>query len=68
MSLLKTYLRQPIIAYEAKVEEAGVDAIVQSILEQRKGFYDLLVYQDPTQKSFISGWHNRLDNLKEYIA
>jgi lysozyme family protein len=57
-----------IMAYEAKVEEIGVDAIVQNILEQRDGFYKLLVYKDPTQKSFINGWLNRLDNLKEYIA
>jgi hypothetical protein len=57
-----------IIAYEAKVDEIGVDAIVQNILEQRKGFYDLLVYQDSTQKSFIKGWNNRLKNLKQYIA
>jgi lysozyme family protein len=57
-----------IMAYEDKVKEVGVDAIVQNILEQRKGFYDLLVYQDPTQKSFINGWQNRLQDLKEYIA
>lgn len=57
-----------IMAYEDKVKEVGVDEIVKNILEQRKGFYDLLVYQDSTQKSFINGWHNRLDNLKEYIA
>ena len=57
-----------IIAYEAKVDEVGVDAIVQDILEQRKGFYDLLVYKNPTQKSFIKGWDNRLNNLKDYIG
>jgi len=57
-----------IIAYEAKVDEVGVDAIVQDILEQRKGFYDLLVYKNPTQKSFIKGWNNRLNNLKDYIG
>lgn len=57
-----------IMAYEEKVNDVGVDAIVQSILEQREGFYDLLVCKNPTQKSFIKGWNNRLDNLKEYIA
>lgn len=57
-----------IMAYEDKVKDVGVDAIVQSILEQRKGFYKLLVELDPTQKSFIKGWLNRLQNLKEYIA
>lgn len=57
-----------IMAYEDKVKDVGVDAIVKHILEQRKGFYDLLVELKPTQKSFIKGWHNRLDNLKEYIA
>ena len=57
-----------IMAYEAKVQEVGVDAIVQDILKQRNGFYKLLVEKDPTQKSFINGWLNRLDNLKEYIA
>jgi lysozyme family protein len=57
-----------IMAYEAKVKDVGVDAIVKDILEQREGFYKLLVYKDPTQKSFINGWLNRLDNLKDYIA
>ena len=57
-----------IIAYEAKVDEVGVDAIVQDILKQRNDFYKMLVKKDPTQKSFINGWLNRLDNLKEYIA
>ena len=57
-----------IMAYEDKVKDIGVDAIVQHILEQRAGFYKLLVELDPTQKSFINGWNNRLDNLKEYIA
>lgn len=57
-----------IIAYEAKVDEVGVDGIVQDILKQRNAFYKFLVEKDPTQKSFINGWLNRLDNLKEYIA
>jgi lysozyme family protein len=57
-----------IIAYEAKVDKVGVDAIVQDILKQRNAFYKFLVKKDPTQKSFINGWLNRLDNLKEYIA
>lgn len=57
-----------IMAYEDKVKDVGVDAIVQNILEQRKGFYKLLVELNPTQKSFIKGWLNRLQNLKEYIA
>ncbi len=57
-----------IMAYEDKVKEVGVDAICDSIMEQREGFYKLLADKDPTQKSFINGWNNRLDNLKEYIA
>ena len=57
-----------IMAYENKVNDVGVDEIVKHILEQRNGFYKLLVELDPTQKSFINGWLNRLDNLKEYIA
>lgn len=57
-----------IMAYEDKVKDIGVDAIVQHILAQRAGFYKLLVELDPTQKSFINGWNNRLDNLKEFIA
>jgi lysozyme family protein len=57
-----------IMAYEDKVKDVGLDAIVKSILEQRDGFYDLLVERKPTQKSFINGWNNRLDKLKNYIA
>jgi lysozyme family protein len=57
-----------IMAYEDKVKDIGVDAIVAHILEQRAGFYKLLVELDPTQKSFINGWNNRLNNLKEFIA
>ena len=57
-----------IMAYEAKANDVGVDEIVNHILKQREGFYKLLVELDPTQKSFINGWNNRLDNLKNYIA
>lgn len=57
-----------IMAYEDKVKDVGVDEIVKHILEQRDGFYKLLVELDPTQESFIDGWQNRLQNLKDYIA
>ena len=45
-----------LMAYHAKVEDVGVDAIVQNILEQRKDFYDLLTRLDAKQLSFIKGW------------
>jgi lysozyme family protein len=57
-----------IMAYEDKVNDIGVDEIVKHVLVQRKGFYKLLVELDPTQKSFINGWNNRLQNLTDYIA
>ena len=57
-----------IMAFENKAKEVGVNASVKNILEQRKGFYELLAKLDSLQKSFSKGWDNRLKNLKEYIA
>ena len=56
------------MAYEDRVKAVGVQAICDSIMEQRDGFYKLLAQKDSTKNSFKQGWLNRLENLKNHIA
>jgi len=51
-----------------KLNDVGVEAICNNIIEQRDGFYKLLAQLDSTQKDFSNGWSNRLKHLKEYIV
>jgi len=55
-------------ALKAKIEDVGLEAICQHIMEQRDGFYKLLADRDSRQKSFSNGWSNRLEKLKKFIA
>lgn len=50
------------------VANEGAEAVAQKMIALRVPFYKGLVEKDPTQKSFIKGWLNRVDNLKEAIV
>jgi lysozyme family protein len=45
----------------------GVNYIITEYLKERSEFYYALVEKDPSQKVFIKGWQNRIENLKSYI-
>lgn len=50
-------------------DKAGLSAsVAQSIIEQRREFYQRLATKDPSQKRFLKGWNNRLDHLERVVA
>jgi len=46
----------------------GAEAVAQKLADIRVPFYKHLVEKDPTQKDFIKGWLNRVNNLKEALV
>lgn len=48
--------------------EQGAEEIARKMIDARKPFYKGLVEKDPTQKDFINGWLNRVENLRQAIV
>jgi lysozyme family protein len=55
-------------AVEDEIEESGTEGLTHCLLEQRKGFYDIIVSARPSQRSFINGWQNRITKIQTHIA
>lgn len=52
----------------AAVESKGALAAAHAFLSIRRHFYSDLAARKPSQKKFLKGWHNRVDDLKKYIT
>lgn len=52
----------------AKVAKADPEALSESLIQERRQFYQADVDHDPTQAVFLKGWGRRLDSLEREIA
>lgn len=41
---------------------------VSKLIELRRAFYNKIVQNDASQKVFLNGWMNRIDELEKYVA
>jgi len=53
------------VAEAVAAEDRG--GVCADLFEERRAYYRYLVAKDPTQKRFLQGWLNRVDELAEYL-
>lgn len=44
------------------------DAAADCAMHQREAYYNNIVAKNPSQKVFLKGWLNRLNDLRQYVA
>ena len=44
------------------------DYFLQALVEERRGYYRMIVENNPSQSKFLNGWMNRIDEFKQAIA
>lgn len=51
----------------AAVEAANQEDIIDSIVKQRRQFYEAIVQRNPSQVVFLKGWKLRIDEVYTYV-
>ena len=44
------------------------DVFLEALLEERRNFYRLIVERRPSQKVFLAGWMNRVDDFEKEVV
>lgn len=53
-------LHEDVVAY-------GIEDVCRRCLDERAGFYDMIIRNDTSQSRFANGWMNRVEHLRELV-